>query len=71
LPSRELREALTPKSRPKIQERSFDAKSIAKYFASVSPLGGERGTGRQAAGQFVDVAIHDLSNEIKEERRRH
>jgi hypothetical protein len=36
--------------------------------ANLSPRGGKRGRGHQAAGQFVDVAIHDMSNEIKKDR---
>src|SRR5439155_23661129 len=36
--------------------------------ANVRRRSGKRGTGRQAAGHFVDVAIHDMSNEIKKDR---
>jgi hypothetical protein len=31
-------------------------------------LGGKRGSGRQAAGELADVAIHDMSDEIKKDR---
>jgi hypothetical protein len=38
--------------------------------ANVARCSGKRGTGGQTAGEFIDVAVHDLANEIKKQRLR-
>ena len=45
-----------------------EGRGVLACRALVRRRGGKRRTGGQAAGHFVDLAIHDMSNEIKKDR---
>src|SRR5712691_881924 len=45
-----------------------EGRCVLACSANVRRRSGKRGTGRQAAGHFVDLAVHDKSNEIKKGR---